>query len=110
MHVLSLVIATPLLKKNLRMGQVQPDGRFELRHSIQAYKKAALQRLSRGHALNTNPDRGDCWLGLLGSDWGCCGHYSRCCWLETMGCFLHDAACINCEPRWFCTKWCVPGD
>ncbi len=34
---------------------------------------------------------------------------SGCCWLETMGCFLHDAACVNCKPRWFCLKWCEPG-
>lgn len=48
----------------------------------------------------------DCPLGL-GSQWGCCGNYSGCCWYWTYLCFMHDVACIDCEP-WHCGPGCEP--
>jgi hypothetical protein len=48
-----------------------------------------------------------CPLGC-GSDWGCCGNYSGCCLYASVECYIHDAICTNCEPRWFCFSGCVP--
>jgi hypothetical protein len=48
-----------------------------------------------------------CLLGQ-GSDLGCCGNYSGCCWYWSIHCLAHDLACLNCEPRWFCFDGCVP--
>lgn len=46
--------------------------------------------------------------GLQGSDLGCCGNYSGCCWYSSPVCLAHDLACLNCEPDWFCLDGCVP--
>lgn len=45
---------------------------------------------------------------LLGSDLGCCGNYSGCCWFASIHCLAHDIACLNCEPSWYCFDGCVP--
>jgi hypothetical protein len=46
-----------------------------------------------------------CILGQ-GTDLGCCGNYAGCCWYWSTTCFLHDVACLNCEPAWFCFTGC----
>lgn len=54
---------------------------------------------------------GDCswWCPLgCGTDWGCCGNYSGCCLYSNTICYIHDAICTNCQPRWFCFSGCVP--
>lgn len=48
-----------------------------------------------------------CPLGC-GTDWGCCGNYSGCCFYASLECYIHDRLCSNCEPRWFCFEGCVP--
>lgn len=48
-----------------------------------------------------------CLLGQ-GSDWGCCGNYSGCCVFWNVACYIHDAMCSDCQPRWFCFSGCVP--
>ena len=47
---------------------------------------------------------------LRGSDWGCCGNYSGCCWFAAVECYLHDAACSysKCQPTWLCGPQCKP--
>lgn len=42
-----------------------------------------------------------------GSDLGCCGNYSGCCWFATDLCLQHDLACLNCDYSW-CFDGCVP--
>lgn len=70
--------------------------------------------LSNGVATNEFNDIIDdhietawCLLGQ-GSDLGCCGNYSGCCWYWSNGCLMHDLACLNCEPGWYCFDGCVP--
>ncbi len=48
-----------------------------------------------------------CPLGC-GSDWGCCGNYSGCCFYASLECYIHDRMCGDCTPRWFCFSGCVP--
>ncbi|MCB9359889.1 MAG: hypothetical protein H6587_03160 [Flavobacteriales bacterium] len=50
-------------------------------------------------------DSVDC---MGGSDIGCCGNYSGCCWFANIGCAAHDLICWECEPRWFCLDGCKP--
>jgi len=78
---------------------------FELRYSVKTYKDAILQN---NNTNLLNKDREDCWLGILGSDLGCCGNYSGCCWVATVDCFLHDVECMNCD-HWHCGWACEPG-
>jgi hypothetical protein len=77
---------------------------FELSYSIKEYKDA-IQKNSTTNTLNKN--REDCFLGLLGSDIGCCGNYSGCCWAASLFCFVHDSDCINCA-HWHCGWACEP--
>ncbi len=59
----------------------------------------------------TNDDLDDvakwCPLGQ-GSDLGCCGNYSGCCWYRNTACLAHDLVCLGtgCEPTWFCGPDC----
>jgi len=67
----------------------------------------------RSHIKNYKQKRGtterkDCWLEMLGSDLGCCGNYSGCCWLATIDCLNHDIACLKCD-KWHCGWACEPG-
>lgn len=47
-----------------------------------------------------------CWIGC-GSDLGCCGNYSGCCYYSHTLCLIHDIACTNCD-KWHCGSGCVP--
>ncbi len=49
--------------------------------------------------------KSDC---LKGSDLGCCGNYSRCCWYWSMLCLAHDIDCLNCD-HWHCGPACKKG-
>lgn len=62
-------------------------------------------------SLSAEIEAGDCawWCPLgCGSDWGCCGNYSGCCFYRSIECYIHDRICTNCEPKWFCFSGCVP--
>lgn len=68
-----------------------------------------LERVNRSF-LYANGDitqEQDCYLGS-GSDLGCCGNYSGCCWLWTMWCLHHDLACLECD-KWHCGPGCKSG-
>jgi hypothetical protein len=41
-----------------------------------------------------------------GSDLGCCGNYSGCCWVWSFACLEHDVVCHACD-RWHCGWGCV---
>lgn len=47
-----------------------------------------------------------CPLGQ-GSDLGCCGNYSGCCWFAHPACLWHDIDCWSCD-KWYCFDGCVP--
>lgn len=49
----------------------------------------------------------DCWFGN-GSDIGCCGNYSGCCWYAHTLCFYHDLECLECD-HWHCLPGCEVG-
>lgn len=42
-----------------------------------------------------------------GSDCGCCSNYSGPCLWCSLGCYLHDASCTECD--WWCGPACVAG-
>ncbi len=80
---------------------------FNIRYDVQEYKKVALNS-SLSNQLRPNVSRDDCWLGILGSDHGCCGNYSGCCWIATFECFMHDLECLSCDGC-HCGPACQPG-
>ena len=43
-----------------------------------------------------------------GTDLGCCGNYSGCCWYWSYYCLDHDLACLACD-KWHCGPSCEPG-
>lgn len=43
-----------------------------------------------------------------GTDLGCCGNYSGCCWYWSYYCLDHDLACLACD-KWHCGPKCEPG-
>lgn len=49
----------------------------------------------------------NCAIGC-GTDWGCCGSYMGCCQMSAYICYLHDIACTECKPIWFCLPGCKP--
>lgn len=49
-------------------------------------------------------EEGWCPIGL-GTDLGCCGNYSGCCWYASDLCLIHDVACLTCS-EWYC-GWCT---
>jgi len=53
---------------------------------------------------NTNRTEEDC---TLGTDLGCCGNYSGCCWYWSYYCLDHDLACLACD-KWHCGPACEP--
>jgi hypothetical protein len=74
--------------------------------------KAFLNRISTAkHIVHSPPSanrvEADCLL--KGSDHGCCGNYSGCCYYFRLECYIHDKMCIDCNPRWFCLRGCKPG-
>jgi len=42
-----------------------------------------------------------------GTDLGCCGNYSGCCWVWSYYCLDHDIRCYTCA-HWHCGPSCVP--
>ena len=48
-----------------------------------------------------------CPMGC-GTDWGCCGNYSGCCFFTAPICYIHDGGCSfsKCQPRWICFPGC----
>ncbi len=94
---------------NLQKEHISYIELFELRYSVKNYKDVILKKYNIDlHQDAQNRDREDCWLGILGSDLGCCGNYSGCCWVATMDCFWHDVECLNCD-HWHCGWACEPG-
>lgn len=69
-------------------------------------KDAYLQRVEDVFNNSTNPEQTE--RCVRGSDLGCCGNYSGCCWFSSWECFTHDLLCLKCEPDWFCLSGCVP--
>jgi hypothetical protein len=45
---------------------------------------------------------------VKGTDLGCCGNYSGCCWYWSYYCLDHDLECLGCD-KWHCGPACVPG-
>ena len=44
-----------------------------------------------------------------GTDLGCCGSYSGCCWYANLYCLEHDVDCLDCLPWLYCLPGCKPG-
>lgn len=68
--------------------------------------EGAFNRSLEEIAISGKSSRG-CWLGQ-GSSWGCCGNYAGCCYYWNLVCWVHDAICTKCWPRWFCFSGCKP--
>ena len=68
-------------------------------YPISQYKKDIIANIS-GKSFG-------CILGT-GSAHGCCGNYSGCCYYIHPVCYIHDAMCSDCKPKWFCLPGCRP--
>jgi hypothetical protein len=67
---------------------------FELEYSKKEF---------RDYLLNESLEvRKEC---LKGSDYGCCGNYSGCCWFSSYQCLMHDIECACCS-KWHCGWAC----
>lgn len=80
---------------------------FSLHHSVKKYREATQNEFKKAQNNNNflSKDRDDCWWGIYGSDLGCCGNYSGCCWFASLECLRHDIACIKCD-KWHCGPAC----
>ena len=47
--------------------------------------------------------------GITGRDHGCCGNYAGQCYYCSLGCYLHDRACTQCQ-YWHCGPACRPDE
>lgn len=76
-------------------------------YSFYVNKSTFKQHVSDRTTFNKKDCSKWCVIGC-GTDWGCCSNYSGCCYFSSMTCLMHDLACIECTPAWFCFSGCVP--
>lgn len=103
-HPLELELIT-FLNDNRNETEFNSKRVFAIFESEQDY----LERLQNvyDHENGLNPD-GLIGCSLQGSDLGCCGNYSGCCWYSSNFCLWHDVKCYECS-HWWCLSGCVPG-
>lgn len=84
---------------NLSSTQITYLDYYSFYHDIDDYE------LSLERTINNNSNR--CLIGN-GSDLGCCGNYSGCCYWWSHACLIHDVLCSDCSPALFCGWQCQP--